>query len=155
MSVPRIGVTGATGGLGGRVARLLAQVGVPQRPLVRDLPCAGHRRVWAVTEVAAFDYTTAMQQLEALAGLDTLLLVSAPESADRMSPHAQVVEAAVAARVRQVVYTSFVGAGPTRPSRSPASTGRRSGFASRGWRTRSRATTSTPTSRRRWPARTA
>ncbi|GMA21870.1 NAD(P)H-binding protein [Arsenicicoccus piscis] len=112
MSVPRIGVTGATGGLGGRVARLLAQAGVPQRLLVRDLSRAPDIVGPAVTEVAAFDYTTAMQQLEALAGLDTLLLVSAPESADRMSLHAQVVEAAVAARVRQVVYTSFVGAGP-------------------------------------------
>ena len=31
-----IGVTGATGGLGGRVARRLADHGVPQRVLVRD-----------------------------------------------------------------------------------------------------------------------
>jgi NAD(P)H dehydrogenase (quinone) len=49
--------------------------------------------------------------VEALRGVDTLLMVSASESADRVQVHAAFVEAAVAAGVRHVVYTSFVGAG--------------------------------------------
>jgi uncharacterized protein YbjT (DUF2867 family) len=50
--------------------------------------------------------------LNALDGVDTLLLLSATESADRVSLHKATVDAAVAAGVRRIVYTSFVGAAP-------------------------------------------
>ncbi len=45
-----------------------------------------------------------------LDGVDTLYLVSAAEAEDRLQQHVQAVDAAVAAGVRRIVYTSFVGA---------------------------------------------
>jgi uncharacterized protein YbjT (DUF2867 family) len=48
----------------------------------------------------------------ALAGVDTLLMVSASESADRLEEHRTVIDAAASAGVRHVVYTSFLGAAP-------------------------------------------
>jgi uncharacterized protein YbjT (DUF2867 family) len=45
--------------------------------------------------------------------VSTLLLLSATESADRISLHKATVDAAVAAGVGRIVYTSFVGASPS------------------------------------------
>ncbi|MGN6609798.1 MAG: SDR family oxidoreductase [Jatrophihabitans sp.] len=109
MSPAPIGITGATGRLGGRVARALAADGLPLRLIVRDpgrapeLPAAGVAR-------AAYDDPTALRA--AFAGLDTLLFVSGAEAADRLAQHRTVVEAAVAAGVRHIVYTSVLGAAP-------------------------------------------
>jgi uncharacterized protein YbjT (DUF2867 family) len=49
---------------------------------------------------------------EALAGADTLFLVSATESPMRVEEHRSAVDAAVDAGIRRIVYTSFVGAAP-------------------------------------------
>jgi uncharacterized protein YbjT (DUF2867 family) len=46
----------------------------------------------------------------ALAGVSTLLLVSASESADRVAQHLTAVAAAAEAGIRRIVYTSFLGA---------------------------------------------
>ncbi|WP_255555841.1 NmrA family NAD(P)-binding protein [Tessaracoccus palaemonis] len=59
-----------------------------------------------------FDYGDAEASRAALTGVDTLLMVSAPESADRLEQHRTFVEAAAAAGVGHVVYTSFVAAAP-------------------------------------------
>jgi hypothetical protein len=48
----------------------------------------------------------------ALAGVDTLYLVSAAEAEDRLSQHFSAVDAAVEAGVQRIVYTSFLGASP-------------------------------------------
>jgi NAD(P)H dehydrogenase (quinone) len=48
----------------------------------------------------------------ALEGVETLLMVSAAESATRLDEHRGFVDAAAAAGVRHVVYTSFLGAAP-------------------------------------------
>jgi uncharacterized protein YbjT (DUF2867 family) len=48
----------------------------------------------------------------ALHGVDVLFMVSASESADRREQHRTFVDAAAAAGVRHVVYTSFLGAAP-------------------------------------------
>ena len=48
----------------------------------------------------------------ALDGVETLFLVSASESADRMAEHRTAVAAAADAGVGHVVYTSFLGAAP-------------------------------------------
>ena len=45
-------------------------------------------------------------------GTRTLLMVSASEAPDRQRLHANVVDAAVAAGVERIVYTSFFGAAP-------------------------------------------
>lgn len=110
MSAPGlIAVTGATGAIGGRVATLLAERGVPQRLVVRDPGRAPHLDD-AETVVASYDQPDAMRA--AFAGVDTLLLVSAAEHPDRVRQHLAAVDAAAAAGVRRVVYTSFLGAGP-------------------------------------------
>ena len=106
----RVAVTGATGYVGGRVARLLAERGVPQRLVVRDparapeLPGAAAR--------AASSYGAGDEMHAALDGAATLFLVPAEESADRVEQHKTEVDAAVAAGVGRIVYLSFLGAAP-------------------------------------------
>ena len=105
-----IAVTGATGAVGGRVARLLAGSGVAQRLVVRDparaprLPGAEVRRI--------ADYGATEDVRAALAGVHTLFLVPAHESADRLDRHRAVVAAAARAGVRRITYLSFVAARP-------------------------------------------
>ena len=48
----------------------------------------------------------------ALEGADTLYLVSAAEAEDRLQQHLDAVDAAVAAGVQRIVYTSFLNASP-------------------------------------------
>jgi uncharacterized protein YbjT (DUF2867 family) len=105
-----IAVTGATGALGGRVAAELATRGIPPRLVVRD-PARAPRIDGAQVAVCAGYHDTA-GMTEALRGADTLFLVSGRESATRVAEHAGAVDAAVAAGVERVVYTSFLGAAP-------------------------------------------
>ena len=102
-----IGVTGATGRLGGRVARRLAAARVPQRLLVRDVARAPELP-GAVPEHAWFADTDEVRR--ALMGVSTLLMVSAAETPDRLQQHRAFVDAAAAAGVEHVIYTSFAGA---------------------------------------------
>lgn len=104
-----VGVTGATGQLGGRAARRLAAAGVAQRLVVRD---AARAPVLPGATTAVATYADGDGLRRALEGVGTLLLVSASESADRVAEHRSAVDAALAAGVRHVVYTSFVGAAP-------------------------------------------
>ncbi|WP_344154091.1 SDR family oxidoreductase [Kribbella yunnanensis] len=104
-----IALTGSTGQLGSRIARLLAAADVPQRLLVRDASRAPSLP-GATVAVAAYGEHSAL--LDALDGIDTLMLLSATESADRVSLHKATVDAAVAAGVQRIVYTSFAGAAP-------------------------------------------
>jgi NAD(P)H dehydrogenase (quinone) len=105
-----IAVTGATGGLGGRVAARLADHGVPQRLLVRDAARAPDLLHAEVVTFGGYDDPGGLRA--ALDGIDTLLLVSAAEHPDRVSLHRGAVDAAVAAGVARIVYTSFQGAAP-------------------------------------------
>jgi NAD(P)H dehydrogenase (quinone) len=104
-----IAVTGATGGLGGRVARRLAGRGVAQRLVVRD---AARAPELDRAEVAEATYGDGEAMRRALDGVTTLLMVSASEDRQRVKLHTTAVEAAVAAGVERVVYTSFFGAAP-------------------------------------------
>jgi NAD(P)H dehydrogenase (quinone) len=106
---PLIGVTGATGRLGGRVARRIAAGGVAQRHVVRDLSRAPE--IPGATAVrAAFAEHDAVR--DALTGVPLVLMVSASESADRVDQHTTFVDAAVEAGVEHLVYVSFSGAAP-------------------------------------------
>lgn len=104
-----IAVTGATRGVGRRVARRLADAGAVLRLVVRDpsrvpdLPGAGVAR-------AGYDEPDAVRA--ALRDASTLFLVSAHEHPDRFGLHAGVVDAAVDAGVERIVYLSFLGAAP-------------------------------------------
>jgi NAD(P)H dehydrogenase (quinone) len=102
-------VTGATGGLGGRVARRLAERGIGQRLVVRD---PGRAPKLAGAEVVTGSYDDREALRRAFEGAHTLFMVSASEDPHRMRLHANVVGAAVDAGVGRVVYTSFFGAAP-------------------------------------------
>jgi NAD(P)H dehydrogenase (quinone) len=104
-----IAVTGVTGGLGGRVARRLAGRGVAQRLVVRE---AARAPELDRAEVAVATYGDGEAMRRALDGVATLLLVSASEDRERVQLHTTAVDAAVAAGVERVVYTSFFGAAP-------------------------------------------
>ncbi len=99
-------ITGATGRLGGNVARQLADL--RPRLVVRD----ASRALDVGGEVRETTYGDRAGAEAALAGTDTLLLVSAAESANRRAEHRTMIEAAAAVGVRHLVYTSFVGAAP-------------------------------------------
>jgi len=106
-----IGVAGATGGLGSRVAAGLAERGVEQRLIVRDPARAPSLAGAEVMQAAGYDDSEAMRR--AFDGVDVLFLPSAGEHPDRVgSLHRPAIEAAVAAGVGRVVYTSFLGAAP-------------------------------------------
>jgi NAD(P)H dehydrogenase (quinone) len=103
-----IGVTGATGGIGGRVAARLAERGLAQRLIVRD----ASRAPALDAEVASAEYRDGAAMRAALEDVDTLLLVSGSESRDRVREHFSAVDAAAAAGVGRIVYLSFMGAAP-------------------------------------------
>ncbi|MGO4340238.1 NAD(P)H-binding protein [Pedococcus sp. 2YAF34] len=102
-----VGITGVTGAVGGAVASRLADLGdrlvlLARRPeAALEVPGAAVRRA---------EYADTAEVRAALAGIDTLLMVSAAEDVDRRSQHLAFVDAAAAAGVRHVVYTSFQGA---------------------------------------------
>jgi NAD(P)H dehydrogenase (quinone) len=104
-----LAVTGATGELGGRVARRLAGRGVAQRLVVRD-PARAPELPGA--EVAQATYGDGEAMRRALDGVATLLLVSASEDPDRVRLHTTAVDAAVAAGVERIVYVSFLACAP-------------------------------------------
>jgi uncharacterized protein YbjT (DUF2867 family) len=101
------GVTGSTGRFGGRVAARLAGSGAQQRLLVRD-PARAPQYSGATVEEASYSDGNAVRR--ALEGLETVLMVSAAESVDRVQEHITFVDAAVAAGVRHLIYVSFLGA---------------------------------------------
>ncbi|MDP8951409.1 MAG: NAD(P)H-binding protein, partial [Actinomycetota bacterium] len=80
MAVGLFGVTGATGGVGSRVAARLAESGYSQRLIVRDKSRAPDLSGAQAAE-ASYDDPEAMRR--ALAGVETLFMVSAAEAADR------------------------------------------------------------------------
>lgn len=104
-----VAVTGATGVLGGLVARTLAGRGIAQRLLVRNPQKAPQL---AGSTVHPFSYEDRAAARRALAGVETLFMVSAAESAERLNQHRSFVDAAAEAGVRHVVYTSFIAAAP-------------------------------------------
>ncbi|MBU2662742.1 SDR family oxidoreductase [Actinoplanes bogorensis] len=99
-------VSGASGRLGGRVARRLER---PMRLLVRN---AARAPEVAGAEVAVAEYRDGAAVRRALEGASTVLMVSAAETPDRVAEHRSFVDAAVAAGVEHLVYTSFMGAAP-------------------------------------------
>lgn len=106
---PLIALSGTSGELGSRVARVLSDEGVKTllvgRTLAKlpDLPGSTKRGP------AAFDEADAMRA--ALAGATGFLLVSANLSGRRLEEHSIAIDAALAAGVKQIVYISLVGAG--------------------------------------------
>lgn len=103
-----IGVTGATGEVGGRVARRLADAGHEQRLIVRDSSRAPALPGVDTVQFGGYDDVAGMHS--AFAGLSTLLLVSAREAEDRVAQHKVAIDAAASAGVERIVYLSLIGA---------------------------------------------
>lgn len=99
-----IAVTGATGQLGRLAVAALKARGAAPVALVRTPAKAADLGV----EVRAFDYDA--PDAAALAGVDTLVLISANEVGKRAPQHLAVIAAARAAGVGRIVYTSLLKA---------------------------------------------
>lgn len=101
-----IAITGATGQLGRLVIKTLRTSGVPVIALARAPAKAADLGVPA----RAFDYDRAETLAPALEGVETLLLISGSEVGSRVAQHLAVIEAAKAAGVGHIVYTSLLRA---------------------------------------------
>ena len=104
-------VTGASGQLGAlAVDELLAKAPAAEvGALVRRAEAAAPLEAKGVTvRVASYDDPAALNA--ALDGVERLLLVSSSEVGKRAAQHANVIDAANAAGVGFVVYTSILGA---------------------------------------------
>lgn len=103
-----LALTGATGHVGGRAARLLGPA--VSRLVVRDASRAP--RIDGDPQVVEATYGDAAAVARALAGVDVLLMVSGGESPHRRFEHRGFVRETAEAGVRHVVYTGFDAAGP-------------------------------------------
>ena len=101
-------VTGATGHLGHLIVEALLRDGVAPSDIV-----AGGRNLTKLDDLAArgvrvatIDYNDPSTLAAALDGADSLMLVSASEPGKRVEQHKAAIDAAVAAGVKRIVYTS-------------------------------------------------
>ncbi len=100
-----IGISGASGQLG-RIAveRAIARGAKDIVALVRSPEKAADLGI----EARAFDYSKPDMLAPALAGIDTLVLISASDFEGRADQHRNVIAAAKAAGVERIVYTSIL-----------------------------------------------
>ena len=102
-----IGITGVTGKLGSYVADLVDQKGIASIHLARSPERA---KVYASAEIRKIVYSNTPEVVEALKGIDVLLMVSARENTERVKEHKSFLDAAKLAGMQHIVYTSFYGA---------------------------------------------
>ena len=102
-----IGITGVTGKLGSYVADLVDKKGIASIHLARSPERA---KVYASAEIRKMVYANTPEVVEALKGIDVLLMVSARENPERVKEHKSFLDAAMLAGVQHIVYTSFYGA---------------------------------------------
>ena len=113
----KIIISGASGDLGRRVTDLLLQ----QRPasdlilLTRNPASLAHTAARGAS-VRAADFNDAAGLQQALQGGDVLLLISTLSIGKRVQQHTTAINAAKAAGVRHIVYTSSCGIQPQTPS---------------------------------------
>lgn len=102
-----IGITGVTGKLGSYVADLVDKKGIASVHLARSPERA---KVYASAEIRKIVYANTPDVVEALKGINVLLMVSARENPERVKEHKSFLDAAKLAGVQHIVYTSFYGA---------------------------------------------
>jgi NAD(P)H dehydrogenase (quinone) len=104
----KIAITGASGQLGRLIIeRLRAKIPVSDLIALVRTPS---KAVDLGVEVREADYTRPDTLGKALAGVDTLLMISGSEIGQRVAQHRNVINAAKAAGVKRVVYTSVLHA---------------------------------------------
>lgn len=113
----KTGVTGATGQLGGLVVEKLKEKGLGSSvvALVRNTGKATGLGV----EAREFDYNNPAKLVEALQGIENLILISGNELGRRAEQHANVIEAAKKAGVKWIIYTSLLRANNSSLSLAP------------------------------------
>ena len=120
-----IGLTGATGHLGRRVAELLADrlergelPHVERIVAVTRRPAAAEGLAARGVDVRAGDFDDPAGLATAFAGVDRLLIVSTDDlrPGQRVRQHRAAIDAAVAAGVRHLVYTSVTEPGGPEPA---------------------------------------
>lgn len=103
MTTKTIAITGATGQFGAIALDLLKAKQTNVIALVRSpekISGAAARK---------FDYSKTEGQVEALQGVDTLILVSSSEVGQRIQQHKNVIEAAKKVGIKHIIYTSLLG----------------------------------------------
>src|SRR5688500_8009160 len=110
-------IAGASGGLGRAAARhLLERVPAEDVILVTRHPEALGEFAERGATVRFGDYDHPESLPAAFAGADRMLLISLHELGRRVVQHGNAIDAAVAAGVRHLVYTSYVMVDPACPS---------------------------------------
>lgn len=102
----KIGITGATGQLGRLVVEKLKQRANAEDlvALVRSPKKAADLGI----EAREFDYSKSGALVDALQGIDHLLLISGSEVGQRKAQHENIIKAAGEAGVKWIVYTSLL-----------------------------------------------
>ena len=103
-----IGITGATGHLGRLVVNKL-RAKVPAADIVA-LVRSPAKAVALGVEVREADYAKPETLGRALAGIDTLLLISSSEIGQRAAQHQNVIQAAKKVAAKRIIYTSLLHA---------------------------------------------
>lgn len=109
----KIIMTGVDGNLGGHAARTTLKK-VPPQNLIFTAPNEKALEPYAAQgiDTRQADFKNPGQLKDAFAGGDVLLLISMPFVGEkRRSAHKNAVDAAVAAGVKKIIYTSIVGSG--------------------------------------------
>ncbi len=109
MSIASIAITGATGQLGRLVVSGLKSR-VPAGTEIIALARSPAKAAELGVTVREADYSRPENIDRALAGVDTLLLISSNELGRRAAQHGNVIEAAKEAGVKRIVYTSLLHA---------------------------------------------
>ncbi|MGA4506554.1 SDR family oxidoreductase [Propionibacteriaceae bacterium G1746] len=108
----RIAVTGATGPFGGHVIETLIARGIAPADIVaivrNEQKAAGLAAQGVTVAVAPYEDEAALTA--ALTGVDRLVFVSASEVGKRAAQHENIINAAKAAGVDFIAYTSLLGA---------------------------------------------
>ena len=104
-----IAVTAATGRLGRAALKELRQC-APKEQIVAVARNPDALQMDGVPTRPG-DYTNPAQMRAALAGIDTVVMISAPVAGggDRLAMHRNVIDAAAAAGARKLIYTSVIG----------------------------------------------
>lgn len=141
-------LTGVDGNLGSQAAEYLLELEPVDNLIFCGYSKAALQKyadMGVETHVTNFNFSDGLQ--EAFAGADRLALISMPfVGAKRQNAHKNVVDAAKAAGVKQVIYTSLVNAGDeTNPSVEKKTTSTpRTTSRNPAWTTSSCGTPSTP-----------